>query len=391
MADGTITRRGKSSWRLKYDLPRDPETGKRRIVYVTVKGKRADAAAELRRRLTTLDKGIHVDPSKITVGEYIDDWLDSTAPKTVAPAALERYRSLARNQVKPHLGSIPLQKLRPADVDRWLQALGKPRQDVPKGGKAQISSRSIRAAHGVLGAALAHAAAVELVERNVARIIKPPKLVRQEMVILTDGQIGDVLERMRDHPSLYPIVALAIGTGARRGEIAGLRWSDLDLDRNTGGSMTIERSIEQTQRDGLRVKQPKTAAGRRTISLPQFAADALRQHRLEQRKLRLALGVGALPADAWVFGDHEGNLPNPYSITDRWRDAVKNRKLPKVTFHAFRHTHASALIAAGLDVVSVSRRLGHASPALTLSVYSHLFVNNDDAAARAIDAVLGPS
>ena len=89
-----------------------------------------------------------------------------------------------------------------------------------------------------------------------------------------------------------------------------------------------------------------------------------------------------------VFGDIEGNWPNPYSITDRWRDAIKSRKIPKVTFHSLRHSHASALIAAGIDVVSVSRRLGHASPALTLSVYSHLFNNNDEGAALAIDEAL---
>ena len=102
----------------------------------------------------------------------------------------------------------------------------------------------------------------------------------------------------------------------------------------------------------------------------------------------MAMGLGAMPADAPAFGDLEGNWPNPYSISDRWRDAVKNRKMPRVTFHGLRHSHASALIAAGLDVVSVSRRLGHASPALTLSVYSHLFVNNDEKAAAAIDAAL---
>ena len=110
--------------------------------------------------------------------------------------------------------------------------------------------------------------------------------------------------------------------------------------------MRIERSIEET-RAGLRINLPKTAAGRRTLSLPQFAIEALRNHRLEQMKLRLALGMGSLPADVFVFGNFEGDVPNPYTITDRWRDALKTRKLPKVTFHALRHTHASALIAAG--------------------------------------------
>jgi integrase len=98
---------------------------------------------------------------------------------------------------------------------------------------------------------------------------------------------------------------------------------------------------------------------------------------------------GPLPTEHPIFGDVEGNWPNPYGISDRWRDAVKNRKLPKVVFHALRHTHASALIAAGLDVVSVSKRLGHASPTITLSVYAHMFANKDDAAAAAMDAALG--
>ena len=103
----------------------------------------------------------------------------------------------------------------------------------------------------------------------------------------------------------------------------------------------------------------------------------------------MALGAGALPNDAPVFGSVEGNWIKPYSISDRWRNAVKNRGLPNVTFHSLRHSHASALIAADLDVVSISKRLGHASPALTLSVYSHFFKNKDRDAADAMDAAFG--
>ena len=98
--------------------------------------------------------------------------------------------------------------------------------------------------------------------------------------------------------------------------------------------------------------------------------------------------MGAVGAGGPGFGDIDGDWPDRYSVSGRWRDLVKSRNLPKVTFHALRHSHASALIAAGLDVVTVSRRLGHASPALTLNVYSHLFVNNDEEAAKAIDAAL---
>ncbi len=243
--------------------------------------------------------------------------------------------------------------------------------------------KSIRHAHGVLRTALAHAAAVELIERNVCTIIQAPKVVRTEVEILNAEQIADALRKLEGHP-LYPIVALAIGTGARRGEIAALRWSDIDLDAAT---VRIERALEETK-GATRMKLPKTAAGRRTISLPSFAVDALRDHRRQTLELRLKIGIGALPGDAPVFGDIEGNWPTPHGITKSWRRAVQSRGLPRITFHSLRHSHASALIAAGIDVVTVSRRLGHASPALTLSTYSHLFTNSDDKAAAAIDATL---
>lgn len=294
---GTISRRGKQSWQLKYDLPRDPQTRKRRFAYATVRGTRKDAEKELRRRLYALDKGVAVEPSRITLAEYIDSWLSDVAPRTVAPKALERYRGLAKHQIKPHLGVIRLQKLRPADIDAWLGALE----------KSGLSIRSIRHAHGCLRTALGHAAAIEIVERNVCKIIKPPKLERTEIEILTAEQITDALAKLDGHP-FYPIAAFAIGTGARRGEIAALRWGDVDLD---AAVCRIERSVEQTK-EGLRIKAPKTAAGRRTVSLPATTVAALRNHRIETLELRMALGEGPLPADTPVFADAEGNpLPPP--------------------------------------------------------------------------------
>ena len=186
MSTGNITRRGERSWRLKYELPRDPVSGERRIGYTTIRGKRADAERELRAILHKQDTGVAVDPTVVTVAEYVETWLAEIAPRRVQPKALERYQSLAAHQIKPHLGAIMLQKLRPADIDAWLQAL--------RG--SGLSVRSVRHAHGVLRTALAHAAAVELVGRNVCRIIQPPKLERQEMEILTAVEISDTLRRL---------------------------------------------------------------------------------------------------------------------------------------------------------------------------------------------------
>ena len=369
---GTITRRGKKSWRIKYDLPRD-DNGERRIAYVTVKGTRKDAEKELRAKLSAIDAGTHVDPSKITVARYLDDWLDNAAPKSVKPKALERYRGLVRLQIKPYLGDIELQRLRPRDLTAWHNKL------LDEG---KISARTIGHAHGTLRTALAHATKNEILQRNVARIIQSPAAEKADIDILTEDQVADALARLDGHP-LYPIIAVAVGTGARRGEIAGLIWSDINLDART---MTIQRSLEQTKA-GIRVKAPKTKAGTRTITLPTVAVQALREHRIKTLELRMVCGAGALSDDAPVFGTLEGDWPSPYNITLQWRRAVVALGLPKVTFHSLRHSHASALIAAKLDVLTISHRLGHSKASITLDVYGHLFKDNDTAAADAIDAI----
>lgn len=225
---GTITRRGKHSYRLKYELQRNHITGERRTVYKTIKGTRKDAEKELRAILTDMDRGIQIDPSSITLGEYLDDWLTKTAPQTVGLKTSERYGGLVRNQIKPHLGNIPLQKLRPADVSGWMQKL------IVSG---DLSTRSIRHAHAVLRTALAHATAIEIVARNIATIIRPPKQERSKPVILTSDQVSETLQKLKGN-SIYTVAVVAIGTGARRGEIAALRWSDIKLDART---MRIER------------------------------------------------------------------------------------------------------------------------------------------------------
>ena len=373
MSEGSITRRGRKSWRIKYDLPRD-ETGERRIAYATVKGTRKDAEKERRRLLTALDRGVHVDPSARTVADFLASWLADVAPGAVGEKSLERYDSLIRLQINPHLGRTQLQRLRPGDVAGWLQTLS----------KTGLAPRTVRHAHGVLRSALAHATAIEVLDRNVATSIRAPKVPRAEIEILDADQITEVIGKLKGH-SIFSIAALAIGTGARRGELAALRWGDLDLDAAT---LRVERALEQTV-GRLSVKATKTKAGCRTISLPEFAVLAMRDHRRATLELRLKIGAGTLPDDHPIFGDLDGNWPSPQRITGRWCDALAARDLPKVTFHSLRHSHASALIAAGLDVVAVSRRLGHSNPALTLSVYSHLFVSKDSEAAAAIDAVFG--
>ena len=144
----------------------------------------------------------------------------------------------------------------------------------------------------------------------------------------------------------------------RRGELLALCWEDVDLD---GAKIRIERALEETAA-GLRFKAPKTKHGRRTISLPASAVEAVRAHRLKQLELRIALGQGKPEPNALVFSTTEGEPLSPDNLSRDWRRVVAAMNLPSVKFHALRHSHASALIASGLDVLTVSRRLGPWEP-----------------------------
>jgi integrase len=387
MSRGNITRRGKRSWRLKFDVGVDAK-GKRKIRYTTVKGTRQDAQKELTRLLAQHDAGTLVEPSKITVEEYLVAWLGrspqkdespSAPPAGLSPKTAERYRQLAEQQIYPHLGNVLLQKLKPAQVAEWLETI-----QATGGRKGKpLAARTVGHAKRVLNRALQRAMERETLSRNVAAIIKPPKVDEGEVEILTADEIALVLKGLDGH-ELAPMVNLDLATGLRRGELLALAWPHLDLDACT---VRVERAIEETKA-GLRIKEPKSAHGRRKLSFPASTATVLREHRKKQLEMRVALGLGKPDKNALVFCNPDGSLIKPGWLSYTWRNTRDRLKLPNVTFHAFRHTHASALIAAGLDVVAISRRLGHGSPVVTLRIYAHLFNRDDSAAVAAIEAAM---
>jgi integrase len=200
---------------------------------------------------------------------------------------------------------------------------------------------------------------------------------------LAPYQIKAVLRALRGRP-IYPVALIALATGMRRGELAALRWGDVDLN---AGKVRIEWSLEQTNA-GLSFKAPKTKAGRRAVSIPPSIVAEMRNHWLEQQEQRLAFGLGKGGADDLVFARPDASPWPPDSLTTAWAKTIAALKLPKLTLHGLRHTHVSQLIASGLDVVTVSRRIGHSSPTVTLAVYAHLFGNPDERAAATVETAL---
>ena len=170
----------------------------------------------------------------------------------------------------------------------------------------------------------------------------------------------------------------------RRGELCALRWQDVDLD---GGLLRVEQSLEQTRKSGLRFKPPRSARGRRTISLSPVVVAELRTHGKAQQEQRLSLGLGKAPADSLVFANWDGTPRLPNGLTKEFKGAMKAAGLAHIKLHALRHTHASRLILSGMDILTLSRRLGHSAAAITLTVYGHL-LSPQDRAAEIMEATL---
>ena len=383
MSSGNITKRGERSFRLKVELARDPATGKRRFHLETVKGLPGEKVGEVRARAKArlvelqheLNRGEYVARSTVSVETYMRAWLD--APVGLNPKTLDRYRQLAADQIYPHLGKIELQKLTEARLQDWHGTL------LARGGKTSkpLSPQTVKHAHRLLHTALARAVRGKLLLRNVAGLISPPKVPRKEVTSLTAGQIGALLDKIQDH-RLYVPAVVALGAGLRRGEILALRWRDVDLD---AGHLRVERSLGEAG-DELYFKEPKSNAGRRSVSLAPFVIEVLREYRKEQLELRMALGQGRMADDALLFSTIEGGPISPDKLSRDWANLVRSGGLPHISFHGLRHSNVSMLIDGGLDVYSVSRRIGHSNASLTLKTYTHMFRNKEDEAVEAIEA-----
>jgi integrase len=383
--DGGYRQRG-DSWELKFPAT-DPATGQRKFRYVTFKGTETAARAKLRELVKQSEDGAFMAPSRLTLGSVLDAWDKTLA---VSPKTAERYRELVKLHIRPHLGETKLLALRPSRIEAFYNDLRAGHGPDGKDGRRALAPLTIRHIHRVLLKVLSIAERDGLIPSNPARKAERPLVEREEVEILSEDQVRDVLTKLRGRNvmqslPMFLLAALGLSTGMRRGEMLGLRWRDVDLD---GQELQVQQSVEQTK-EGLRLKAPKTKRGRRTISLPAFLVKELRAHKAAQAADRLALGLGKDGVDALVLRRPDGSPLAPDNVSSEWRKTVDMLRLPKVSLHALRHTHASQLIASNMDVLTISRRLGHSAPSITLDVYSHLFKPSDGGAAAVIDKAFG--
>jgi integrase len=357
---GHIRERSPGHYAIILDINKD---GMRKRKWHSFKGTKREAQAECAKLITEMKNNTYVEHDKKSLGEFLDTWERDWMATHVSPKTCERYSELLRH-VRQHLGHKRLQSIGVGDLNTLYTKLHE-----------TLAPRTVRHVHRLLHRVFGHASKRGDIKRNVVALADSPQVPATEAAVLQAAEIPVMFTALRGR-AFYPLAVAALGTGMRRGELLALRWQDVDLDRAV---INVERSLEQT-RAGLRIKSPKSARSKRSISLAPAVVTELRAHWKTQQEQRLALGLGKAPGDALVFANYDGAPLKPDQLSGQFARAMEAAGLPHVTLHTLRHTHASQLIAAGIDILTISRRLGHHSPTITLNVYGHLLTTADRAA-----------
>lgn len=388
--DGQIIARGERKWLVRWYNGAGAD-GKRRYKSKLVHGTKKDAQAFLNKTLRSRDLGEYVEPTRLTVDEYLDRWLKDGARGS--PRSLEGARWLLAKHVRPRIGSLRLDRLAPLDIQAVLTAI---RESDPKqrAGAPCDYTRTCRAVVATLRRALKQAVRWRLLARNPADDVDLPRKSSREMPALSASEVGALRKALvgTKHEVFFDVL---LATGARPGEVLALRWRALDVK---AGTLSITRALTWEMRSGKdgkreRVRvfaEPKTARSKRTIPLPASLVKALTQHKAVQAKR--ALKVGAVydrEADLIFANEIGAPLDGVNLVRKHFRPAVKRAGLnPALRVYDLRHTHATLLLASGESVRVVSERLGHASAAMTLDVYAHVLAGQQEAATAKIEAAI---
>jgi integrase len=365
--EGSIYRDNDGRWRSVVDLGwRD---GRRRRKYLSGRT-RAEVAGKLRRVLDEQEAGLEISTDGLapSLDVWLTHWLDTIAAPRLRSSTLTTYRGYVRNRVVPNVGRHRLDRLQPEHLETLYAQLA----------ADGLAPASILQIHRIVSRALKVAMQRGKTRRNVAALVQPPSVHREEVRPLTADQARAVLTAAQGcRNAARWSVALALGL--RQGEALGLAWEAVDLDAAT---MTVRQALQRRSGGGLVLVPPKSRAGRRTIPMPEQLVGALRLHRVVQATERLA--AGSMWADSgMVFTGPTGKPVDPRADHREWQRLLRKAGVPAARLHDARHTAATLLLAQGVPARVVMELLGHSQITLTLGTYTHVVPElARDAAAR---------
>jgi len=354
------------------DLGPDPITGKRRQRRKRFNTKK-QAQTVLTAWMAEIDAGTAVDKSRQTVAELMRFWLETYVQHNVRPGTLEGYSFTVNKHIIPDLGTIPVQKLTPEQLQGFYSTKL----------AAGCGKRTVQLCHLRITQALKMAVKMGLVSHNIAHAVTAPRVEQHEMRTWTAEQAQRFLAAAQ---SPYgPLWMLSLATGMRRGETLGLRWQDVDF---AAGTVSVVQTVGMLGGSPT-IRPPKSKSSRRTVPVPTPVITALREHRARQNERRLLLGADWNDYDL-VFAAANGNPINPNNLTrdyDRW---VQVAGVPRIRIHDQRHTHVTLAIQKGANIKAVSQRVGHSETSITMNLYAHVMPEqHKDVADKIGDALFG--
>ncbi|MCL2496631.1 MAG: site-specific integrase, partial [Clostridiales bacterium] len=390
-----------------------------------------------------VESGAYLDGAKLTFGEFAKIWF-ADAENRLAPGTLASYKARLEKRIIPAIGHLKLSKIQPhhlmefyrnlqeggirldslyiptdafmkslegratSDMAKLFGVTFKTAQNIKRGNPTKhevakklcaaldmdmkkaftcddkrLSSKTIRHHHGIIRSILSTAEKWNLIASNPATRVDLGKVAKYRPAYYDDEQVRAMLAALQDEPLHYSaMIYLTIDTGLRTGELTGLVWPEINLDK---GTITIKMQRQYVYGYGTIVSDPKTEEGFRTITLSETVTALLRQFKKQQLEDRLLFGSAWKQVDDIVFVHKDGSPIFPHYPYRWFTRFLERHGLPKITFHQLRHTNASLLISAGVDLVTLSSRLGHADKNITLNVYSHLVKSKEAQAANRMD------
>lgn len=369
---GQIIKRSDKTWIVRIFMGRDAR-GSRRYLNKTIKGKKKDALSYLSKTLTAISTGTFVEPSLLTVDEYLDRWLEAAARPRVSQRTADGYAGLLERYISPTIGHKRLENLQPLDIQKVYGEM------LARG----LSARVVRHAHSALHNALKQAIKWGMIVRNPSDLAELPKVAHKERRVLSSSEATLFLEATNIMPHGL-IFEFALLSGMRPEEYLALQWSDVDMTRST---VQVRRALVRHKKSWS-FEDTKTTRSRRTIFLPAPLLERLAAHKRKQAAARLKLG-SVWQAFDLIFCSEQGTPHTIPNLTYRYfRPILVKANLPRIRLYDLRHSCATLLLSENEHPKVVSERLGHASITLTLDTYSHVLPTMQQGATARLEKLL---
>ena len=337
----------------------------------------ATTQTEARKKLTDLhrefDEEQSISTANSSLADFLTDWLHNFAKPKVRPRTFISYEEIVRLHIIPEIGRLRVKQLESEHVEALMA------RKLESG----LSPRRVEMIRAVLRRALNIALRRNLVVRNVAALAESLRQECRELQIWDEGQAARFLLGAKADPNVL-LYETALHTGMRQGELLGVQWNDVDLDQR---KLSVNRSLQRVTGQGLVALPLKTERSKRTIRISNSVATKLREHRTDQLEAQLRAG-SSWRNTGYIFTTPTGTPLDGRNVTRRFQRLAAKLMLPSARFHDLRHMSASFLLAHGVSVVLVARRLGHTNASTTLRFYAHATDEEDQAAAKILDAAV---